>query len=131
MSGGTDENADQTDGPRLVDRPSSRSVDDGTSVRGRPAAVHPGEVLLVEFLEPLRLTRQQVASDLGIPVRRINEIIDGKRRISVDTALRLARYFGTLDQFWLDLQSSFDLEAAQEALAPTLNRIQPRPRPTS
>ena len=74
------------------------------------APIHPGEVLLEEFLEPLGVTQHRLAVSIGVPPRRINEIVHGKRRITADTALRLARYFGTTDRFWLNLQTRFDLE---------------------
>jgi hypothetical protein len=66
--------------------------------------IHPGEVLLADFLEPLGVTQHQLAVSIGVPPRRINEIVHGKRRISADTPLRLARYFGTNDRFWINLQ---------------------------
>lgn len=66
--------------------------------------VHPGEVLLEEFLKPLELSQNRLALDIGVPARRINEIVLGKRSVSADTALRLARYFGTTSQFWMGLQ---------------------------
>jgi antitoxin HigA-1 len=75
--------------------------------------VHPGEVLLEEFLRPLELSQNRVALDIGVPARRINEIVLGKRGISADTALRLSRYFGNSAQFWLGLQMDFDLDIAQ------------------
>ncbi len=78
------------------------------------APIHPGEILLVEFLKPLGLSQNRLGRDLGIPAQRVNEIIRGKRAITVDTALRLAKYFGTTPQFWLNLQSHYDLEMAEE-----------------
>jgi len=75
--------------------------------------VHPGEVLLEEFLKPLNLTQTKLAGDLRVPTRRINEIVSGKRRLTVDTALRLARYFGNSVQFWLGLQMDYDLDLAK------------------
>jgi addiction module HigA family antidote len=89
------------------------------------APIHPGEVLLAEFLEPLRVTQHKLAVSIGVPPRRINEIVHGKRRISADTALRLARYFGTTDRFWLNLQTRFDLEVEKDNLGSTLESIQP------
>ena len=70
---------------------------------------HPGEVLLEEFLKPLNLSQNRLARDLSVPPRRINEIVLGKRSVTPDTALRLARYFGTSERFWLGLQADFDL----------------------
>jgi antitoxin HigA-1 len=87
--------------------------------------IHPGEVLFTEFLEPLGVTQHRLAVAIAVPPRRINEIVHGKRGISADTALRLARYFGTSDRFWLNLQSRYDLEIEQERLSETLNRIEP------
>ncbi|MGH3886569.1 MAG: HigA family addiction module antitoxin [Pseudonocardiaceae bacterium] len=87
--------------------------------------IHPGEVLLQEYLEPLGITQHRLALAISVPPRRINEIVHGKRRISADTALRLARYFGTTERFWLNLQSRYDLEAERDRLAPTLARLQP------
>lgn len=89
------------------------------------APIHPGEVLLEEFLEPLRVTQHRLAVSIGVPPRRINEIVHGKRRITADTALRLARYFGTTDRFWLNLQTRFDLEVEKDNLRDALNAIHP------
>lgn len=89
------------------------------------APIHPGEVLLEEFIEPLGVTQHHVAVAVGVPPRRINEIVHGKRRITADTALRLARYFGTTDRFWLNLQVRFDLEAERDRLGPALDAIKP------
>jgi len=74
--------------------------------------IHPGEVLLEEFLKPMGLSQNRLALDIGVHARRINEIVLGKRRITADTALRLARYFGTSPQFWLGLQTDYDLDVA-------------------
>jgi antitoxin HigA-1 len=87
--------------------------------------VHPGEVLAEEYLEPLGVTQHRLAVAIGVPPRRINEIVHGKRGISADTALRLARFFGTSERFWLNLQSRYDLEREKNVLADTLDRIQP------
>jgi addiction module HigA family antidote len=76
--------------------------------------VHPGEILLEEYLKPLGISQNKLGRDLGVPAQRINEIVRGQRAITVDTALRLARYFKTTPQFWLNLQSRYDLEMAQE-----------------
>jgi addiction module HigA family antidote len=84
--------------------------------------VHPGEVLLEEFLEPMGLSQNRVALDIGVPARRINEIVLGKRRITADTALRLARYFGTSPQFWLGLQMDYDLDVTADTVADQLER---------
>jgi addiction module HigA family antidote len=84
--------------------------------------VHPGEVLMEEFLKPMDLSQNRVALDIGVPAQRINDIVRGKRRITADTALRLARYFGTSPQFWLGLQMDYDLDIASDALADRLER---------
>lgn len=84
--------------------------------------IHPGEVLLLDFLEPLGLSQYRLAQDITVPPRRINEIVHGKRAISADTALRLARYFGTTDRFWLNLQARFDLEQQRDVLGARLVR---------
>jgi antitoxin HigA-1 len=83
--------------------------------------VHPGEVLLEEFLKPMGLSQNRLALDIGVPPRRINEIVLGKRSITADTALRLARYFGNSPQFWLGLQKDYDLDVTAETLG---NRLQ-------
>lgn len=84
--------------------------------------VHPGEVLLEEFLKPMNLSQNRLALDIRVPARRINEIVLGKRRVTADTALRLARYFGTSPQFWLGLQMDYDLDVTADALADCLER---------
>ena len=78
--------------------------------------VHPGEVLMDEFLKPMNITQYRLAKDMHVPARRINEIVHGKRAVSADTALRLARYFGLSPQFWLNLQSSYDLETESDRI---------------
>lgn len=87
--------------------------------------IHPGEILMEEFLEPLQVSQNRLAVAIGVPPRRINEIVHGKRRITADTALRLARYFGTTDRFWLNLQTRYDLEVEKDNLGSTLDRIEP------
>src|SRR5512136_2284829 len=77
-------------------------------------AVHPGEVLLEEFLRPMGISQNYLAIKIGVPARRINEIVLGKRRITADTALRLARFFGTTAKFWLGLQTDYDLDVAAD-----------------
>jgi antitoxin HigA-1 len=86
------------------------------------APIHPGEVLLADFLKPMEISQYRLAHDLSVPPRRINEIVLGKRAISADTALRLARYFGTSDRFWLNLQSRFDLELERDRLGDRLRK---------
>ena len=84
--------------------------------------VHPGEVLLEEFLKPMELSQNRLAIGIGVPARRINEIVLGKRRITADTALRLARYFGMSAQFWLGLQMDYDLDMATDMMGSRLQR---------
>ncbi len=82
--------------------------------------VHPGEVLLEEFLEPMGLSQYRLAKDLSVPPRRINEIVHGTRSVTADTALRLSRYFGTSDRFWLNLQAGYDLDVERDKLGDRL-----------
>jgi addiction module HigA family antidote len=89
------------------------------------APIHPGEVLLEEFLGPLDVTQHRLAVSIGVPPRRINEIVHGNRRITADTALRLARFFGTSDRFWVNLQTRYDLEVEKDHLGPRLDEIRP------
>src|SRR4051794_40365145 len=86
------------------------------------APIHPGEVLLADFLEPFELTQYRLARDISVPPRRINEIVHGVRGITADTALRLARYFGTSEHFWLNLQAHYDLEVQRDALGSRLEK---------
>ena len=89
--------------------------------------IHPGEVLLEEFLRPLGLSQNRLARDLGVPPRRINEIVLHKRSVTPDTALRLARYFGTSERFWLGLQTDYDLEEARSVLEGRIRQeVKPR-----
>ena len=90
--------------------------------RRKLAPIHPGEVLLEEFLRPLKLSQYRLAKDVSVPPRRINEIVRGARAVSADTALRLARYFGTTERFWLNLQSRYDLEVERDRLGNRLKR---------
>jgi addiction module HigA family antidote len=89
------------------------------------APVHPGEVLAEEYLAPLGVTQHKLAVAIGVPPRRINQIVHGTRRITADTALRLARYFGTSERFWINLQGRYDLELERDRLAGELDRIHP------
>ncbi len=82
--------------------------------------VHPGEILYEEFLRPLGLTQYRLAKNLGVPPRRINAIVQGKRAITADTALRLARFFGNSERFWLNLQTAYDLEREKDNLGDRL-----------
>jgi len=87
--------------------------------------IHPGEILMLEYIEALGITQHRVAVAIGVPPRRINEIVHGKRGITADTALRLARYFGTSERFWLNLQTRYELEVERDRLAGTLEGIEP------
>ena len=86
------------------------------------APVHPGEILLEEFLKPMGLSQYQVAKDINVPARRINEIVHGDRSISADTALRLSHYFGMSENFWMNLQARYDLEIQKDQLDGRLER---------
>jgi antitoxin HigA-1 len=85
--------------------------------------VHPGEVLLEEFLKPMGLSQNRLALDVRVPARRINEIIHGKRRITADTALRLAKYYNMSPQFWLGLQMDYDLDVAEDAIGEQIDNV--------
>jgi antitoxin HigA-1 len=87
--------------------------------------VHPGEILLAEFLKPLEVSQYRLAKEISVPARRVNEIVHGQRRISADTALRLARYFGTSERFWMNLQTRYDLEIEKDRLGDALDEIHP------
>lgn len=78
--------------------------------------IHPGEILLEEFLEPMGISQYRLAKDIAVPPRRINEIVHGKRGITADTALRLSRYFGLSERFWMNLQARYDLEVEKDRL---------------
>jgi addiction module HigA family antidote len=84
--------------------------------------IHPGEILIEEFLKPMGLSQYRLAKDISVPPRRINEIVHGKRSISADTALRLGRFFGIAPQFWLNLQTRYDLEVTEDLLAERLEK---------
>jgi antitoxin HigA-1 len=84
--------------------------------------IHPGEILLEEFLKPMGLSQNQLANDIGVPPRRINEIVHGKRRITADTALRLAHYFKMSPQFWLGLQMDYDIDIEEDKLSKRLKK---------
>lgn len=88
--------------------------------------IHPGEVLLEEFLKPMGLTQNQLARDIQVPPRRINEIVLMKRRVTADTALRLARYFAVSPRFWMGLQAEYDLDTQQDKLGGRLQQVLPR-----
>ena len=84
--------------------------------------IHPGEILLEEFLVPLEISQYRLAKDTSVPPRRINEIVRGQRSITANTALRLARFFGTTERFWLNLQTRYDLELEKDRLGNRLDR---------
>jgi addiction module HigA family antidote len=86
--------------------------------------IHPGEVLLEEFLKPLEISQNRLARAMGVPPRRINEIVHGKRAVSADTALRLSRALGTSEQFWMGLQADYDLEEARKAAQGELTKVE-------
>jgi len=90
--------------------------------RRKLTPIHPGEVLKEEFLDPMEISQYRLAKDIHVPPRRINEIVHGKRAISADTALRLGRYFGTSERFWLNLQARYDIELAKDAWGDRLHR---------
>lgn len=85
-------------------------------------SIHPGEILNEEFLEPFHITEYRLAKDISVPARRINEIVHGERAITVDTALRLGRYFGVSPAFWLNLQARYDLETVTTHLTPLFKK---------
>ncbi|PSS43795.1 MULTISPECIES: HigA family addiction module antitoxin [Arthrobacter] len=95
------------------------------TITERLAPVHPGEVLLADFIEGFGITQNKLAVSINVPPRRINEIVHGKRAITADTALRLARYFGTTPQFWLNLQIQYELDRAEDRLAGQIDEITP------
>lgn len=86
------------------------------------APIHPGEILLEEFLKPMGISQYRLAKDISVPARRINEIVHGTRAISPDTALRLSRYFGSSEQFWMNLQARYNLEVEKDRLKDRLER---------
>lgn len=91
-------------------------------MRAKQKPVHPGEILQHEFLIPLKLSQYRLAKDLGVPARRINEIIHGTRSVSADTALRLSRYFGTTPKLWLNLQMDYELDCLEDAIGKKIHR---------
>ena len=88
----------------------------------KDAPIHPGEILLEEFLKPMNISQRQLAKDISVPARRINEIVLGKRVINADTALRLSRYFRLSERFWLNLQSAYDLAVEKDKLEDRIER---------
>ena len=99
-----------------------------TKTKSHLDPIHPGEILQLDFIEPLGVTQNRIAVAIGVPPRRINEIVHGKRRISADTALRLSKYFGNSAEFWLNLQGRYDLDIAQDKAADEIAQIKPLPR---
>ena len=97
-----------------------------TTDERRSPAIHPGEILLEDFLKPLGLSQYRMAHDLGVPPRRINEIVHGKRALTTDTALRLGRYLGTTPRFWLNLRLGYELDLAEDSLGARIDaEVQP------
>ncbi len=90
--------------------------------KSKISPIHPGEILLEEFLEPMKISQYRVAKDINVPARRINEIVHCKRSITADTALRLGRYFGMSPQFWINLQTHYDLEVELDKLGNRLTQ---------
>lgn len=84
--------------------------------------IHPGEILMEEFLKPMEISQYKLAKDISVPARRINEIVQGKRSVTPDTALRLSRYFGLSERFWINLQARYDLETEKDKLDDRLNK---------
>ena len=95
-----------------------------TTTNNQPLNIHPGEVLLEEFLKPMKITAYKLAKDVKIPQTRVSEIIHGRRSVTADTALRLARYFGTSATFWLNLQMLYDLEEVELTKREEISRIE-------
>ena len=91
-------------------------------LRKKIEPIHPGEILIEEFLSPLNISQYRLAKEIQVPARRINEIIQGKRSVSADTALRLARFFGNSAKFWLNLQNQYDLEVQEEKIMGQLSK---------
>lgn len=96
-----------------------------TNSNDKLAPIHPGEVLMDDFIEGFGITQNKLAVSIGVPPRRINEIVHGKRAITADTALRLGKYFGTSAQFWLNLQTHYDLDLAEDRAAEQIAAIKP------
>lgn len=92
---------------------------------------HPGEILLEEFLKPMGISQYRLAKEIGVPQRRIGEIVSGKRAVTADTGLRLSRFFALSDGFWVGLQSDYEAAKARDSLAKTLGKIRPWPQPSA
>jgi addiction module HigA family antidote len=93
------------------------------NIKKIPNTIHPGEILLEEFLVPLQMSQYRLAKDIQVPPRRINEIVHGTRGVTADTALRLAQYFGTTSQFWLNLQNQYDLTVSRQLFNPAVEKL--------
>jgi addiction module HigA family antidote len=106
---------------RMTSRSSTTTKRKRKTSKTRLPPVHPGEVLLEEFLKPMDISQYRIAKEISVPPRRVNEIVLRKRGITADTALRLGRYFGTSEQFWLNLQSEYDLDMTRDRLGDRLN----------
>ncbi len=98
------------------------SFEFATQIMKKLPPIHPGRILLEEFLQPMGISQYRISKDMSVPARRINEIVHGKRSITADTALRLGRFFDMSAQFWLNLQTRYDLEVAEDALKSRLNK---------
>lgn len=96
-----------------------------TETNSKHAPVHPGEVLMEDFIKGFGITQNKLAVAIGVPPRRINEIVHGKRAVTADTALRLGKYFGVSAQFWLNLQTQYDLDVAEDRLSKQIDAITP------
>lgn len=96
-----------------------------TTETGRIEPIHPGEILMEDFIEGFGITQNRLAVSIGVPPRRINEIVHGKRGITADTAIRLARFFGTSEEFWMNLQSNYELRLERRSLRETVAGITP------
>lgn len=101
---------------------SSTTTKRSAGLRKKLSPVHPGEILLEDYMKPLGLSQYRVARDIGVPPRRVNEIVHGKRAVTADTSLRLSRYFGTSERFWLNLQARYDLELQKDKLGDRLDK---------
>ncbi|HVC15526.1 MAG TPA: HigA family addiction module antitoxin [Acidimicrobiales bacterium] len=112
-------------GPESVEIVDSHRKEGTVTPTATMSPIRPGEVLLEEYLEPLGITQHRLAVAIGVPPRWINEIVHGKRGISADTALRRAKYFGTSERSWLNLQGRYDIEAQRDGLADRLERVEP------
>ena len=110
-------------GIRIEDLDSQDFSDVADTQAGKLAPVHPGEILLEDFLKPMGLTQYRLAKEIGVPQRRIGDIVAGRRAVTVDTGLRLSRFFGMGDQFWTGLQTDYDTALAKQALEAILSKI--------